>query len=203
MDPERIRTWRPTRFAEVIGAKNRPVVTRTQRALTRGRMYSKALFVAPFGCGKTSFIELILKSINCKHQDSSTGDPCHNCTSCEMFHPRNNGYGDPYRRFVKDCTKMNRAEVVEFVADHYYYEDMVVFFDELHVGLNPREFFPCFLRILVRFCVIKAQLVQPSEVIAFSNFALDLVLAVPPHEGLIDLLKVRMSRHLKSFPSTR
>ena len=132
MDAEGIRTWRPMTFAEVIGEKNRPLVKRTERALARGRMYSKALFVAPFGCGKSSLVELIMKSINCKNRDSSTGDPCHTCTWCKAFGPHNNGYGHPYRRFVVDCTRMNRAEVVEFVGDNYYYEDMAVFFDELH-----------------------------------------------------------------------
>ena len=77
------RTYRPQRFAEVIGQDR---VTKTlQEALKRGLVGHAYLFSGPRGTGKTTVARLVARAVNCEAIQEgrlATGEPCNECSAC-------------------------------------------------------------------------------------------------------------------------
>ena len=72
------RTYRPSRFADVIGQEH--VTVPLSNALSSGRTHHAYLFSGPRGCGKTSSARILARSLNC--EQGPTPDPCGTCQSC-------------------------------------------------------------------------------------------------------------------------
>ena len=81
------RTYRPARFADVIGQDH--VTGPLSRALTNDRLHHAYLFSGPRGCGKTSSARIMARSMNCV--DGPTPDPCGVCDSCVALAPNGPG----------------------------------------------------------------------------------------------------------------
>jgi DNA polymerase-3 subunit gamma/tau len=84
------RTYRPGRFADVVGQEH--VTTPLRRALTRGRVHHAYLFSGPRGCGKTSSARILARSLNC--EQGPTDEPCGVCASCVDLAPNGPGTMD-------------------------------------------------------------------------------------------------------------
>lgn len=133
MDSAEIRVWRPTRFRDFVGARNRRVIDRLRRSLVdRGRLPSPLLLVAPFGYGKTSLARLFLLRLNCSRPDGRTGDPCMACPQCRSFVPANNRTGHPFFRVEVDCTQARRPQVIRLCREFRLDANAAIFLDELH-----------------------------------------------------------------------
>lgn len=131
MDPDAIRRWRPCRFDDFIGERNRPAVRRVQRALLAGRAPSPLLGMSPFGYGKTSFFRHLIRAVCCERRDPVTADPCFACQQCKYHGPIYSGFGSP-RHFEIDCTRIDRRELIELIQDNYFDRNVLFFFDEIH-----------------------------------------------------------------------
>ncbi|MEI7778877.1 MAG: DNA polymerase III subunit gamma and tau [Actinomycetes bacterium] len=81
------RTYRPGRFADVIGQEH--VTEPLKRALASDRVHHAYLFSGPRGCGKTSSARILARSLNC--EQGPTAEPCGVCPSCIDLAP--NGLG--------------------------------------------------------------------------------------------------------------
>lgn len=81
------RTYRPGRFADVIGQEH--VTVPLQRALKADKTHHAYLFSGPRGCGKTSSARILARSLNC--ENGPTDEPCGTCTSCIELAPNGPG----------------------------------------------------------------------------------------------------------------
>lgn len=81
------RTYRPGRFADVIGQEH--VTTPLQRALKADKTHHAYLFSGPRGCGKTSSARILARSLNC--ENGPTDEPCGTCASCIELAPNGPG----------------------------------------------------------------------------------------------------------------
>jgi len=81
------RTYRPGRFADVVGQDH--VTAPLVRAIEKNRVHHAYLFSGPRGCGKTSSARILARSLNC--EKGPTPDPCGQCQSCIDLAP--NGAG--------------------------------------------------------------------------------------------------------------
>lgn len=81
------RTYRPGRFADVIGQDH--VTEPLKRALASDRTHHAYLFSGPRGCGKTSSARILARSLNCAN--GPTDEPCETCPSCIDLAPNGNG----------------------------------------------------------------------------------------------------------------
>ena len=133
MTSDEIRRWRPTRFRDFVGTRNRRVIDRLRRRLVdRGRLPSPLLFAAPFGYGKTSLARLFLLGLNCPDRDGETGDPCLVCQQCVAFVPANNRTGFPFLRLEVDCTHARRPQIIRLCKEFRLDANAAIFLDELH-----------------------------------------------------------------------
>ncbi len=72
------RRWRPQKFADLVG---QDVVVRTlKNALLSGNLAHAYLLCGIRGVGKTTIARLMAMAVNC--EDSSTGEPCGECSAC-------------------------------------------------------------------------------------------------------------------------
>ncbi|MBX6351385.1 MAG: DNA polymerase III subunit gamma/tau [Clostridia bacterium] len=74
------RTWRPRRFADVVGQEH---VTRAlRRAVAQGRTAHAYLFCGPRGTGKTSVARILAQALLCRQPRD--GEPCGGCDTCRL-----------------------------------------------------------------------------------------------------------------------
>ena len=132
MNPATIRSWRPSRFADVVGEKNRRTIRRLQRQVLEGNLASPMLVVSPYGYGKTSLVRLLLLALNCHQRDPNTADPCLRCPQCECSGRAYNGFGHPFRRVEIDCGQIDRCELVDLCQEFLLDRAAALFLDELH-----------------------------------------------------------------------
>lgn len=132
MDGDKIRKWRPSKFADVIGQQNRNRINRFQQQLLKGQLPDPVLIVGIYGYAKTSLARLLLKSLDCRSRDPVTADPCGQCVDCRCFGKFYHGYGTPYRRYEYDCTTLGRPEVIAIINEHRFETDEALFMDEFH-----------------------------------------------------------------------
>ena len=81
------RTYRPGRFADVVGQDH--VTGPLTRALANDRVHHAYLFSGPRGCGKTSSARILARSLNC--EQGPTPEPCEVCDSCRELAPNGPG----------------------------------------------------------------------------------------------------------------
>ncbi len=81
------RTYRPGRFADVVGQEH--VTAPLVRAIEKNRVHHAYLFSGPRGCGKTSSARILARSLNCA--DGPTPEPCGTCQSCQDLAPNGPG----------------------------------------------------------------------------------------------------------------
>jgi DNA polymerase-3 subunit gamma/tau len=81
------RTYRPGRFADVVGQEH--VTGPLTRALANDRVHHAYLFSGPRGCGKTSSARILARSLNCAK--GPTAEPCGECSSCTDLAPNGPG----------------------------------------------------------------------------------------------------------------
>lgn len=81
------RTYRPGRFADVVGQEH--VTAALTRAIENNRVHHAYLFSGPRGCGKTSSARILARSLNC--EQGPTADPCGRCASCVDLAPNGPG----------------------------------------------------------------------------------------------------------------
>ena len=81
------RTYRPGRFADVVGQEH--VTGPLTRALANDRVHHAYLFSGPRGCGKTSSARILARSLNC--EQGPTPEPCGVCDSCRELAPNGPG----------------------------------------------------------------------------------------------------------------
>ncbi|MGB9375165.1 MAG: DNA polymerase III subunit gamma and tau [Jiangellales bacterium] len=81
------RTYRPGRFADVVGQDH--VTAPLVRAIEKNRVHHAYLFSGPRGCGKTSSARILARSLNC--EQGPTPEPCGTCASCVDLAPNGSG----------------------------------------------------------------------------------------------------------------
>src|ERR1700691_543994 len=72
------RSWRPRRFADMVGQEH--VLRALSNALQSGRVHHAFLFAGTRGVGKTTVARILAKCLNCDCGVSAT--PCGECASC-------------------------------------------------------------------------------------------------------------------------
>src|ERR1700749_4426050 len=72
------RTWRPKKFAELVGQEH--VRRALMNALDSGRVHHAFLFTGTRGVGKTTIARIFAKRLNC--EKGVTAEPCGECAAC-------------------------------------------------------------------------------------------------------------------------
>ena len=72
------RTYRPTRFDEVVGQKH--IVKILENAVNEDKISHAYIFSGLRGIGKTTIARIFAKAVNCLHPVE--GEPCNNCPNC-------------------------------------------------------------------------------------------------------------------------
>ena len=72
------RTWRPKKFAELVGQEH--VRQALVNALSSGRVHHAFLFTGTRGVGKTTIARIFAKCLNC--ETGVTAEPCGVCAAC-------------------------------------------------------------------------------------------------------------------------
>lgn len=72
------RTYRPTRFQDVVGQKH--IITVLKNAISLDRISHAYVFSGLRGIGKTTIARIFAKAVNCLNPVE--GEPCDNCANC-------------------------------------------------------------------------------------------------------------------------
>ncbi len=72
------RTWRPARFADVVGQE--PITKVLAGEIESGKIAHAYLFSGPRGTGKTSLAKIFARAVNCRNRQGP--EACGECESC-------------------------------------------------------------------------------------------------------------------------
>ncbi len=72
------RTWRPARFADVVGQE--PITKVLAGEIESGKIAHAYLFSGPRGTGKTSLAKIFARAVNCQNRQGA--EACGECTAC-------------------------------------------------------------------------------------------------------------------------
>lgn len=72
------RTYRPTRFDEVVGQKH--IIKILENAVLEGKISHAYIFSGLRGIGKTTIARIFARAVNCEHPVN--GEPCNECSNC-------------------------------------------------------------------------------------------------------------------------
>lgn len=73
---------RPMTFSDMVG---QVFIEGVGKRLGQGKISGQGYILAgPKGCGKTSAARIIARSVNCTNRNPETGDPCNECSSCQL-----------------------------------------------------------------------------------------------------------------------
>lgn len=72
------RTWRPARFADVVGQE--PITKVLTGEIESGKIAHAYLFSGPRGTGKTSLAKIFARAVNCQSRQGA--EPCGECDAC-------------------------------------------------------------------------------------------------------------------------
>lgn len=112
---ENVTYWRPERFEQIIGEKNRWTVRQLQAAAKERRPIN-ALVLGPMGTAKTTICRLLMKSYVCQSPDPETADPCNRCRHCQEITADYNGEWLNYQHWEIDGTQaIGRPELSEII----------------------------------------------------------------------------------------
>jgi DNA polymerase-3 subunit gamma/tau len=75
------RTWRPRRFADVVGQE--PITRVLSGEIENGKIAHAYLFSGPRGTGKTSLAKIFARAVNCQNRQGA--EPCGECESCRAI----------------------------------------------------------------------------------------------------------------------
>lgn len=81
------RTWRPTRFGDVVGQE--PIVSTLARQIESGRISHAYLFCGTRGTGKTTTAKVFARSLNCSNRGKGA-EACGACPACLTFEDEGN-----------------------------------------------------------------------------------------------------------------
>ncbi len=122
------RTYRPSRFEEVIGQDY--IVKTLINAIKLKKIAHAYLFAGPRGTGKTSVAKLFAKAINC---EEFNGEPCDGCNSCLAY--KDNDHPDIIEL---DAASNNSVDDIREIIEQVPYAPMigkykVYIIDEVHM----------------------------------------------------------------------
>jgi DNA polymerase-3 subunit gamma/tau len=72
------RTWRPARFADVVGQE--PITRVLSGEIENGKIAHAYLFSGPRGTGKTSLAKIFARAVNCQNRQGA--EACGECDAC-------------------------------------------------------------------------------------------------------------------------
>ena len=75
------RTYRPTRFDEVVGQKH--IIKILENAVSEGKISHAYIFSGLRGIGKTTIARIFAKAVNCTNPQN--GEPCNECPNCRAI----------------------------------------------------------------------------------------------------------------------
>ncbi len=78
------RSWRPERFADIVGAEQEHIITTLKNQILSGRIAHAYLFCGSRGTGKTTTARVFARAINCLSPENGY-EPCGKCAVCREF----------------------------------------------------------------------------------------------------------------------